>query len=110
MSSPNYDRLSSPTNPNGVFGELTDGSLKEQFPEQQERLIIAIADIKSFLIEVVGVDPDMSDIVAARAAQEITSALDTDLTPHEVNRAIELGSTLSSNIAVDRAVDDILGQ
>ena len=106
----NYDRLSSPTNPNGVFGEFIDGSLKEQFPEKKDRLTVAIADIKSFLVESVGVDPDMAEVVAARAAQEITSALDSDLTQDEVNRAIEVGSELSSTIAVDRAVDNILSQ
>ena len=105
-----YDRLSSPTNPNGVFGEFIDGSLKEQFPEKKDRLTVAIADIKSFLVESVGVDPDMAEVVAARAAQEITSALDSDLTQDEVNRAIEVGSELSSTIAVDRAVDNILSQ
>jgi len=110
MSSPNFDRLSSPTNPNGVFGEFIDGSLKEQFPDKKQRLTIAVADIKSFLIESVGVDPDMADVVAARAAREITSALDSDLTQNEVNHAIEMGSELSSTIAVDRAVDNILGQ
>ena len=110
MANRNYDRLSSPTNPNGVFGEFTDGSLREQFPEKKDRLTIAVADIKSFLIEAVGVDPDMADVVTARAAQEITSALDSDLTQDEVNRAIETGSELSSTIAVDRAVDNILGQ
>ena len=109
MASQNYDRLSSPTNPNGVFGEFTDGSLKERFPEKKDRLTIAVADIKSFLIETVGVDPDMAEVVAARAAQEITSALDSDLTQNEIDRAIEMGSELSSRIAVDRAVDNILG-
>lgn len=110
MENHNYDRLSSPTNPNGVFGEFIDGSLKEQFPEKKDRLTVAIADIKSFLVESVGVDPDMAEVVAARAAQEITSALDSDLTQDEVNRAIEVGSELSSTIAVDRAVDNILSQ
>jgi hypothetical protein len=110
MSNPNHDRLSSPTNPNGVFGEFIDGSLKEQFPEKKDRLMIAVADIKSFLIETVGVDPDMADVVAARAAQEITSALDSDLTQNEIDRAIAMGSELSSSVAVDRAVGDILGE
>ena len=110
MAKRNYDRLSSPTNPNGVFGEFLDGSLEEQFPDKKDRLMIAVADIKSFLVESVGVDPDMADVVAARAAQEITSALDSGLTQHEVNRAIEMGSELSGSIAVDRAVDNILGQ
>ncbi len=110
MANHSYDRLSSPTNPNGVFGEFIDGSLKEQFPEKKDRLMIAVADIKSFLVESVGVDPDMAEVAAARAAQEITSALDSDLTHNEVNRAIEMGSELSSTIAVDRTVDNILGQ
>lgn len=110
MANHNYDRLSSPTNPNGVFGEFIDGSLKEQFPEKKDRLTIAVADIKSFLIETIGVDPEMADIVAARAAQEITSALDSELTQNEVDRAIEMGSELSSSIAVDRAVDNILDE
>lgn len=110
MTNHYYDRLSSPTNPNGVFGEFIDGTLKEQFPEHKDRLIIAVADIKSFLIETVGVDPEMADVVAARAAQEITSALDSDLTQDEINRAIEIGSELSGSIAVDRAVENILGE
>ncbi len=109
MVNQNYDRLSSPTNPNGVFGEFINGSLKEQFPEKKDRLTIAVADVKSFLVETVGVDPGMADVVAARAAQEITSALDSDLTQDEVNRAIEMGSELSSTIAVNRAIDNILG-
>ena len=110
MANHNYDRLSSPTNPNGVFGEFIDGSLKEQFPEKKDRLTVAIADIKSFLVESVGVDPDMADVVAARAAQEIASALDSDLTQDEVGRAIEIGSHLSSSVAVDRAINNILGK
>lgn len=110
MSNPNYDRLSSPTNPNGVFGEFIDGSLREQFPEKKDRLTIAVADIKSFLVEAAGVDPELADVVAARAAQEITFALDSDLTQNEVDRAIKIGSELSSSIAVDRAVDNILGE
>ena len=68
------------------------------------------APVFFLVIEAVGVDPDMADVVTARAAQEITSALDSDLTQDEVNRAIETGSELSSTIAVDRAVDNILGQ
>ena len=110
MENHNYDRLSSPTNPNGIFDKFANGTLKEKFPEQEHRLILAVADIKSFLIEAVDVDPDMAEVVAARAAQEITSALDSDLTQDEVNRAIEVGSELSSTIAVDRAVDNILSQ
>lgn len=110
MTNQNYDRLSSPANPNGVFGEFIDGSLREQFPEKKHRLTIAVADIKSFLIEVVGVDPDMADVIAARSAQEITSALDSELTQNEINRAIEIGSELSSTVAVDRVVDNILGR
>lgn len=110
MADRNYDRLSSPTNPNGVFGEFINGSLKEQFPEKKDRLTIAVADIKSFLVDTAGVDPEMADVVAARAAQEITSALDSDLTQNEIDRAIEMGSELSSSIAIDRAIDDILGQ
>ena len=110
MANHNYDRLSSLTNPNGVFGEFIDGSLKEQFPEKKDRLTVAIADIKSFLVESVGVDPDMAEVVAARAAQEITSALDSDLTQDEVGRAIEIGSHLSSSVAVDRAINNILGK
>ena len=110
MANHNYDRLSSLTNPNGVFGEFIDGSLKEQFPEKKDRLTVAIADIKSFLVESVGVDPDMAEVVAARAAQEITSALDSDLTQDEVGRAIEIGSHLSSSVAVERAINNILGK
>lgn len=110
MPGQDYDRLSSPTNPNGVFGGFIDGSLKEQFPEKKDRLMIAAADLKSFLVESVGVDPDIAEVAAARAAQEITSALDSDLTQSEVDRAIEMGSKLSSAIAVDRAIDNILGQ
>ena len=110
MENHNYDRLSSPTNPNGIFGEFVNGTLKEKFPEQEHRLVLAVADIKSFLIEVVGVDPEMADVVAARAAQKITSALDSDLTQDEVGRAIEMGSELSSSVAVDRAINNILGK
>ena len=110
MANHNYDRLSSPTNPNGIFDEFANGTLKEKFPEQEHRLILAVADIKSFLIEAVGVDPDMADVVAARAAQEIASALDSDLTQDEVGRAIEIGSHLSSSVAVDRAINNILGK
>lgn len=96
MANHNYNWLSLPTNPNGVFGEFIDGSHKEQFPEKKDRLTIGVADIKSFLIETIGVDPEMADIVAARAAQEITSALDSELTKNEVDRAIEMGTELSS--------------
>lgn len=110
MTKQNYNRIASPVNPNGVLADSVDGFLKEQFPDPRERLIIAIADIKSFLVEVAGLDLDMADVVAARAAQEILAATDTDLTQQDINYAIELGSALSTHVAVDRAIDGILGE
>ena len=108
MTKPNLDRLASPVNPNGLFAEAIDGTLKEQFPDTKERLILAVADIKSFLVEVVGLDLDMADLVAARATQEVLAATDTDLTDYEVGRAIEMGSNFSTGVAVDRAIDAIM--
>lgn len=104
----NYDRLTSPVNPNGIFGDFIDGSIKEQFPGQRERLILATADVKSFLIEVAGLDPDMAEVVAARATREVAMALDSDLSDTELSRAIELGGRLSEDVAVSRALDNIL--
>ncbi|HUO61858.1 MAG TPA: hypothetical protein VMT96_00185 [Candidatus Bathyarchaeia archaeon] len=106
----NYDPLASPTNPNGVFDKFIDGSIKEQFPDRNARFMIAIADIKSYLVEVVRLDPEMAEVVAARAATEMGLALDTDLDQQELKECIDIGSELSEAAAVDRAISNILDE
>ena len=105
-----HDKLSSPTNPNGVFEDFVDGSMKERFQDPQERLIIATADVKSFLVEIAGLDPDMAEVVAARATQEVAHALNTNINDSDLAKCIEAGSKLSEKVAVDRAVANILDQ
>lgn len=105
-----HDYLAFATNPNGVFGEFVSGYMKEQFPDQKDRLMIAVADVKSFLVEVAGIDPEMAEVVAARAAREIALSLDTVLGDKELDETIMLGSRFSENVSVDRAITNILNE
>ncbi len=104
-----HDKLSSPTNPNGLFEAFISGSIVEDVPDVHDRLTLAVADLKSFLVETAGLDPDMSEVVAARALQEFMGASGLPVDQTQVESIIRNGSELSSVTAVDRAVDEILG-
>ena len=106
MSKMNRDRLSSQTNPNGLFAEFTSGLTQETF-STQERIILATADIRSFLIEVAGLDPDMAGVATARSMHEALAATGTEIATEEIDDLIRQGCEYSSEYAVDRAIDMI---
>lgn len=110
MSEIKHDLLASPSNPNGVFDAFVTRKVEKHIPNKVDRLTLAIADLRSYLVEVVNIEPEMAEVVAARAAYEIVNAVDGELSNNDIREASERGSKLSVDVSVDRAIEGILDQ
>lgn len=82
-------------NPNGLFEAILDPSFPEQVPELDKRLAYVSADIQIYLMDVVGVDKDMASMVAARALQEVLSAVEIDIPTEDMSAILESADTIS---------------
>jgi hypothetical protein len=100
------DILSSPTNPNGLLEMLSSRQLEDL--DTYHRVLLAIADTKSFLVEVAGLDLDMAEVAAARSSRELLGALGIKVSDEEINNLIRKSSELSDAVAVDRAIHMML--
>lgn len=104
-----FDILSSLTNPNGLLDEFSSGIVETAIKDPRQRVILAIADTKSFLVEVAGLDLDMADVAAARSAREMLGALGIQLSDEGTNVLLQEASAFSNEAAVDRAIHMTLG-
>lgn len=85
-------------NPNGLFEAILDPSFSEHVPEMNKRLAYVSADIQIYLMDVVGVDKDMASIVAARALQEVLSAVQIDIPREDMSAILETGDVISPEL------------
>lgn len=100
--------LTSPSNPNGAFEALTSPQSPELVGDTKERLITAIADVIAFAIENVQVDPEMAELIAIRAAQEMVHALHPNLNQDKLDEIMREACAKAEAFRVDRAINNIL--
>lgn len=102
------DFLASPTNPNGMFGIVTEHRERFATIPLQDRVEMVIGDIYTFAVEVVGLDPEMAEIVTARAVTELSVAMHPEIAAEEYQDSLVAGLSYGREQMVDRAITNIL--